>query len=564
MNKPVLTLSLLMLSASAVFAQTSRSKNVNLPVPSYAEVPAPANLNTYTAMVITSENSVLPYTEDEFFKGLQLQSFTQLSNPDADADLAFAMKGISPEDLDIDISRNKLAKEYNLSIVPGPDAQLKILVMVNGTATQLHTIPVRAKRTTEGKTISESLNFSFEEEEKYLVFYGDDKASATPYLVEQYLSQLLGHDFLSKTIVPTLYEIYDNRVDYDVRQVFYIKDKKNEALEAETEAKTLAFDETIASFKTLEELRAGSAQLNAYADYWKSKLAEQDVSDKAGRKVSWGMYMNLHTVAFLQEDYATASDYLNKALEMDEKKGITKAAMRNLKDLQEGYALNFDPATGNQLYAENYEKDPLLEKIEAIDMMKSNNIKDAPGYVLQEDGTKLDGKVSLTFFATPGAGSGGNMLSLDGDDTGRRVYVKHLNKKGKTRISSFKCKEVKEIVVDGAVYEAVNPKVGILKVSNNALSGLNLNNTIFMKRVFVSEEIGLHKDLMDTDSYYFSIPGVKKAEVANADFFAGCPALADRIAAEEFSNSEEDQIKIAQIYTQNCGAGTSYEIIFQH
>ena len=54
------------------------------------------------------------------------------------------------------------------------------------------------------------------------------------------------------------------------------------------------------------------------------------------------------------------------------------------------------------------------------------------------------------------------------------------------------------------------------------------------------------------DTYYFSMEGQKKAETANAEYFASCPTLAKRIEDGEFASTLEDQIKIAKAYSEEC------------
>ena len=107
-------------------------------------------------------------------------------------------------------------------------------------------------------------------------------------------------------------------------------------------------------------------------------------------------------------------------------------------------------------------------------------------------------------------------------------------------------------MVDNKVFESVTPKKSILDTSGDAL-GLSLNNTMFMERIYSSDAIKLYKDLTTTAGFYFGMPNVKKAQKANAEFFANCSSLAERIQNGEFKETEEDQKKIAELYSKDCG-----------
>ncbi|SHJ66403.1 hypothetical protein SAMN04488007_1031 [Maribacter aquivivus] len=548
MKKPLLVLFLF--GTMSIFGQSTKSKNIKVAIPSYAKKPVPQNVNTYMGAFANSKNAALPFTEEAFKNALKFQDFTKLTDENGTPDFLFALNGLSIKDLNLTISRSKANETYSVSIVPKADAAIGILTMLNGESVHYNRIAVLPKADSQGTIIPVVLDFTFEEEEKYLTFANDEQAKGTPYLVEEYLRVNLGDNFLTETLAPVLYEDYDIRANTEFEKFYFIKDKKTEGLEDETKAKVADFEEMSTTFTNLEQLRAGKEQLHSYKTYWEEKLAAYDLSSKTGKKAGWGLIMNLYNVALMQEDFEAASKYMEMALETEEKKWITRGKKNAFDKHYASYVLNYDKDSGERIYSEGYTVDPILAKIAKKEAIQGNNVDKAVGYVIKDDGEKMEGKISMRF--SPQEQEGGNIMDVSGDTTAKRVTVTYVNAKGKTKNASLKCKEVSEIVIEDRVFEPVNPKKGFIKSTEAGLSGFNLNSTIFMQRVFVGTGIKLFKDLTDTDTYYFSIDGVKKAETASAEFFASCPALAGRIEGGEFSTSEEDQIKIAKAYSNEC------------
>lgn len=550
MKKPLLVLFLF--GTVSIFGQSTKGKNIKVAIPSYAKKPVPQNVKTYMGGFANSKDAALPFTEEAFNNSLDFQDFTKLTDENGTPDFLFALNGLTIKDLDMTFTRNRGDEQYSVSIVPNSDAGIGVLTMLNGESVHYNRIPVLAKADSQGEIIPEIITFDFEEEEKFLIIMGEDKVKGTPYLVEEYLRRSLGENFIAKKLAPMLYADYDIRSNNEAEKFYFVKDKKTEGLEDETKAKVMAFEEMSAGFTNLEELRAGKEQLQSFRTYWEEKLAAYDLSSKAGKKAGWGLIMNLYNVALMQEDFDAASKYMDMALETEEKKWITKAKRNAFNKHYERYTLNYDKDSGERIYSEGYTVDPILAKIAKKEAIEGNNIEDAVGYVIKDDGEKMEGKISMRFSPQEKEAEGGTMLDLSSDTTAKRVSISYVNHKGKTKNAYLKCKEVTEIVIEDRVLEPVNPKTGVLKSVDGALSGFNLSSTIFMERVYVGTGIKLFKDLTDVDTYYFSIDGVKKAETASAEFFASCPALAGRIEGGEFSTSEEDQIKIAKAYSSEC------------
>ncbi len=524
-----------------VYAQNSKAEVVIAYIPSYPEEQTPKGIKTYGAYFTNTENSVLPFSEQEFQSSLNFQDFTLATSDNPD--LFFGINGVSADDLNLTISRNKAAETFSVSILPSErNSKIAVITMVRGVNTHYTEFPIYAERDENQKPIPTIIDFPFKEKEKYLIFSGEDNAKGTSYLVEEYLKRLLGDDYLATTIVPKLYKKYDLRVKESAKKFYFIKDKKNKALQEETKEKLASFRETIFNLKTLDKLRAGKELLTPYIDYWKNKLSNCDLSDKTGKKIGWGMLMNLHRASLLIEDFTSAEEYMNQMLELGERKLVTKLARGTLRRQKKEYTRNFD-ATGKRIYADAYEVDPIIQRIENNETVSNNDITKASGYIINEKGEKIEGKISIRFSPEPESQTGGNIVSLDGDTTAKRVTVTYVNEKGKTKNSYYKCKDVKEIHADDRIFESVNPKIPL---------SVSLNNTIFMERVHKTDKVILYKDLTTADDFYFKIKTEKKAQKASSNFFASCSTLAKRIESNEFSNSKEDQIKIADIYTSEC------------
>jgi hypothetical protein len=547
MKKPLLAL--LLIGVTSVYAQSSKSKSIKIPVPDYATDPLPEGTKTYMARFANTEGSVLPFSEEEFGSTLNFQDIEKHTNDDTAPNLLFALSGIGINDLDLTISRSKANENYSVSVVPSSTAALKMITIVNGVNTHYEEFRVLPRGDVQGAVIPEIIDFSFKEEEKYLVKHGDDQAKGTPYFVQEYLKERLGKNYLSRELAPKIYARYDIRTYVQNEKFYYLKDKKSPELEDETKAQVLSLEEVAASFKTITALRAGKDKLAPFKAYWEAQLGKFDLSAKSDKKLAWGILMNLHNLSIMIEDFEAASKYINQATEMEQKKWITKTAKSTSDKRWARYALNYDKASGERIYGNEYVVDPLLAKHAAKEEVKKSNISYAPGHVIKSDGSKMEGKISMRFSKAESSTSG-NIVDISGDNTAKRVSVTYVNEKGKTKNKIFKCKEVAEIVVDGKTFESVNPKKPFLQ--QEALSMSMLNNTVFMQRIFKSDKISMFKDLTVNDKYYFQIPGVKKAEVASAEFFSACDTLAKKIDNKEFSNTEEDQIKIAKMYAGGC------------
>lgn len=543
---------LLFIGTSGIYAQSIKSTSIKVSMPSYAEIPAPEGINTYMGAFANSENAVLPFTEEEFQKSLDFQDFNPYQDDDdSGPDLLFALNGITIYDLDLTISRSKASKTYIVDILPKSSANLGVLTMAKGESVHYNPIPVTAKVDSEGKSIPVTLNFSFEEEEKYFIDKGEDQVKGTPYLVQEFLRENLGDDFVTKTLAPTLYRVYDIRVNEELEKFYYIKDKKTAGLEDETKENILSLEKVAAGFNTIEKMRSGKAQIQTFVDYWEGHLAKYDLSNKSGKKVGWGILKNLYNLSLMTENYDAAQKYIDQMIELEEKKWITRATKSSLEKKIASYANNYDISTGERKYADAYEVDVMLKRIELEKAVKENNIVNAPGHVVLEDGSKMEGKLSM-YFAKNKNGSNGNIVDISGDKTAKVVYVKYVNEKGKTKTKAFKCKDVQQVVLKDVIYEPVNPKRPLLDSSEGALTGIALNNTIYMKLIHKGSKINLYQDMTGIDQYFFQILGAKKAERVNSEYFSGCSSLAQSIENGEFTESKEDQVKIAKAYDQGC------------
>jgi len=546
MKRPLLLL--LTFCAIGLQAQSLKKENIKVSLPSYASKPAPEDIKTYMGAFAQTELGVLPFTEKEFQDALNFQSLTKHTDDTTAPDLMVVLNGISADDLNTKMSRSKANKTYSVEVLPKTSAAIGLLIMAKGEGIHYFPLAILPKANSDGTLIPEIINFSFEEEEKYLILRGDNQAKVSPYLVKEYLIKKLSDKYLTNTLIPSIYKGYDIRANNEYDTFHYVKDKKNPSLAEETKANLVALEKVAATMLTLEKLRAGKDQYAPFIDFWKEKLANYDLSSKSGKKIGWGILNNLHKLSLITEDFAAAKEYIDKATATGQKKWITRGFSKNYDRTWEAYQLSYDPATGNRKYRDAYVVDETVKSIAKDESIKKNNINKAEGYVLTKSGEKMEGKISMR-FSEQGA-SAGNIVELSGDTFGKRVVLTYINEKGKTKNKIFKCKEVAEIVVDGKTLKAINPKKPMME--QEALTMSMLNTTVFMQRVFESDKIAVFKDLTANDAYYFQKPGAKKAEKASAKFFAGCEILVKKIESEEFSGSEEDQIKIAKLYAEGC------------
>ncbi len=546
MKKPLLLL--LALCATGLQAQSLKNENIKVTVPSYAGKPAPENIKTYMGAFALTEGSVLPFTEEEFQNELNFQSFTKHTDAATAPDFMVMLNGISKKDLNITIKRSKANKTYSVEILPKSSAAIDLLIAANGENVHYFPIAIKPKADAQGNLIPDTIDFSFDEEDKYLIFNGDQQAQASPYLVQEYLKKKLKGSYLSESLVPAIYKGYDIRANNQIENFHYLKDKKLPSLEEETKGNLHELEKVAATMQTIEDLRSGKEQYKPFVDFWKAQLSKYDVTDKTGKKVSWGILVNLHKLSLITEDFVGAKEYLDQAIALGHKKWITSGIKKQYEDTFERYQLNYDVATGNRTYVDAYTLDEKMKTLAKKEAVKNNNITKAEGYVVTKSGEKMEGKISLNF--SPQGTSVGNIVELSGDTAAKRVAVTYINEKGKTKNKIFKCKEVVEIVADGKTFASVNPKKPFLE--QEAVSMSMLNNTMFMQEIFKADNIILFKDLTTENAYYFQIAGVKKAEMASAKFFESCEVLATQITNEEYSSAEEDQIKIAKMFAEGC------------
>ncbi len=549
MKKPLFYL--LMLGITSVSAQSWKNKPIDVPMPSYAKYVSPEGIKDFAAAPVNVVNAGLPFTEEELKAKLSFQEFDPVAE-NGDPDLFFGINGVKPSELDINVKRSKKDEVFYITILPTEDAKISVLTLAKGENTHISDYSVAPNTDTAGKPVAESFEIPFAEIEKYLIIKenGDKfKFKGTPYLVHEYLKRVAAKDFLENRLIRDLQKAYDNRVNIDRKTFYAIKNKKNPEIEAETKANLVLLEETFKDINTLEKLRANKSELQPFKDFWTAKLADYDASSKDGKKVTWGILMNLYRLSMMGEDYEGAKNYADQIVAMDYKKWISKAARSDYRDAFSNYNANFN-SSGERNYVTAYKVDPILSKIARKDAAKAQNFKDTPGYVIKKGGERLEGKIAMNFSQEA---QGGSVVSLDGDTTAKRVFVTYVNAKGKTRTTALKCKEVEEIVVDNRTFEPVNPKKSILNGDDGAL-GLSLNNTVFMERLYNSDQVKLFKDLTASSEFYFEFPNVKKAQVASEEVFASCGSLAQRIANKEFAKTDEDQKKIAEIYANGCEA----------
>ncbi len=362
------TILLIVLFNFQVQAQSLKSKGCTVQMPNYAEQLAPEQCETYWGEIVLGPEEVLNFTKDEFQKALQLEDFMEITG-DQSPDMFFAINGISEGDLEVTGTIAPLVSgTYSINIIPKDNTSIKLLFYYKGELTQLWQIPILPKVDVKGTKIPTTINFSEDDKEKYLMLEGNRAVpDISPYMVEKYLDEELGENFLNK-IINTIQDTYDNNMAEDYISFYYVKDKKNKSLIDETKDKLSELEAlSQSSFTTLEGLRTNKQQLDGHFSYWKDLLPNyQDPNDKKMVKIKLGILMNLYHLSVMVEDFNSANNYLEQASALDVKSGVVKLAQKELADAYARYKLNYQEATGERKYSKGYEINPITKIIKVL------------------------------------------------------------------------------------------------------------------------------------------------------------------------------------------------------
>ncbi len=212
------------------------------------------------------------------------------------------------------------------------------------------------------------------------------------------------------------------------------------------------------------------------------------------------------------------------------------------------------------------------EAQEAYEEAKANssNFYDKKGYAFDEKGTRYEGEITMLFDDIPNPNSsGGTIVSLDGDDIGKKVKVTYINEKDKERIKTISAKNGARFCVfedngEETWFEAVRVKSnGLLATSDDAIS-IGGNSGLFMKEVYKDGKALVYQ-YPATGRYYLKTEGqekafsfafgdlIKEAKKASKlkDYLGGCEYNSGSYDEASYQDLEEIKILI-DFYNNSC------------
>lgn len=199
---------------------------------------------------------------------------------------------------------------------------------------------------------------------------------------------------------------------------------------------------------------------------------------------------------------------------------------------------------------------------EKIIVAKENsvNLYKIKGYVINEDGEKINGDITAIFEPLDLNPQDGNdvLKSLNViDKYGKYMSITYLNDRGKTRTKEFKAKDDIEFCVIIAdkkhCYSGMQTKGNAMKKLMNA-SNLGFNNAYFYKRIYKLNEHQLLIKPDEASTYVIKVSDQSKAFMVDdrnnsnlssalADYLSACSQLAKDIENEEFDLKNEENLK---------------------
>ncbi|WP_396632659.1 hypothetical protein [Maribacter sp. R86514] len=208
---------------------------------------------------------------------------------------------------------------------------------------------------------------------------------------------------------------------------------------------------------------------------------------------------------------------------------------------------------------------------EAYNVEKENsvNIYSKNGYAIDEDGVRLEGKVTILFeeLIDPTKATGGNILTIDGGDSkfGKEAKVEYLNAKDKVRYKTFKSKSEEQVFVlneDGNYTKYLG-----IKVSPDAITALENTSSISFNysgfyEVLEENELavifrdplegGLGIKLASEDKGYLFQNSIKTKNTQKLEkYFSACTDMPKELLNSEF-NEISDVKSILEYYKDSC------------
>lgn len=197
---------------------------------------------------------------------------------------------------------------------------------------------------------------------------------------------------------------------------------------------------------------------------------------------------------------------------------------------------------------------------------KSVNIYKKSGYLVDSEGKRYDGIISINFQMLDVNQTGQVLPEETADKFGKTVSITYKNEKNQERSKTFKANDnVYFCIQDNGketFYYGMAVKGDSMKKVQN-MTNLSFDNAYFYQLISKEAKIMLLQDPVETDCYVLKINeeskgmmvdrrSTEKLAVPVADYLKNCKALAEDIKANQFDlKLEENLITITKEY-QNC------------
>ncbi|WP_194766815.1 hypothetical protein [Tamlana sp. I1] len=578
-----LALVCLIFTATQVIGQSFTSKMLKTKVVSYPKNPFPENFKNYRILASSKTNSAPLLSNTEVASTIDFQSFNY-SEDSSDFILAYRTsepyitKTLTPR-----VNKNK-EKEYRFTVKTMMSISVNIL---DATATKLfytnqykldnlYLDPATGQPSNLRQQKPEELHYeidrtvSQEEVGEYFILSDDEKSFR---LTESYQKQILAVQ-LSRLMLKASQDLqkqFDLRVNKYLQR-YYVLNKIDE--EPKSDELYLSLQNTYENIESIDDLNQ--------ADFKNQMAFNQSIIDKYGsddkaEKVVWASYFNQAFLLKASKKYDEAKDYANKAIDFKIRKQVSKLLFTDILTAKDGYNRVFNDDGSKKPIAPNYiglAPDAPASSLESGDTnnaapegFKEVKIDKLAGYVLNDKGDKeYEGTIYIEFIGNKTKKvlnmDTGQTTEVPSTDYGKDVLIAY-EKKGKTKAKKIKAKELYSFYINDTqeTYEGfATEKDALEKLMGMATLGGGNHKYYLVKHD--AGKVKIYEDLtVDFDGFVLKLnkeeKGIKISKTLSsskflsemADFYGKCKDLEAKIEKGEFSNTMEDHIKMADIYS---------------
>lgn len=361
----------------------------------------------------------------------------------------------------------------------------------------------------------------------------------------------------------------DLRVDPDLRR-YYVLNKIEE--EAKSDELKLTLENIYENTNTLEDFLNLKGKLDELLAFNQAIINKYDASDKKQAKVIWASTYNQALLLNTLCQFDKAKEFSNKSITFKIRGAVSKDQFNNILNTKDGYNRTYD-AQGNRKPVE-----VVYKNLKTVDATKGSaapkntkkeevKIDKLAGHIINEKGEKeLEGVIYIEFAGNRTKKEldldTNTMVEVPSTDYGKKMVFVY-DKKGKTKDKTIKAKDLYSFYVNDTkeYYEGF----GTAKTAAEKLVGmasLSFGNHKFYLIKHDAGKVKLYEDKTEKfdglilkltkEEKGIKIPsdmGTKKFYSKMDDFYGKCKELKERIKQGEFSNTEEDHIKMADLYS---------------